>query len=77
MVEELKTFKEWQQIFKHAGLEIVATKQDKWPTKSLAWFYSFNPYKIIKRLAFKLVWLVLPLNCTYQFIILAVKRKIK
>jgi len=75
IAEELKTLKEWQQLFKDAGLNILAIRHDKWPAKSLPLFYSYNPYKILKRLVFKLIWLILPINYTYQFIILAVKRK--
>ncbi len=71
--EELKSLTEWQQVLQTAGFKITKIKPDKWPTMCLPWFYSFNPFKIIKRILFKLIWLVLPLRYTYQFIIIAEK----
>ncbi|HPA25368.1 MAG TPA: class I SAM-dependent methyltransferase [bacterium] len=72
--EELKSLKEWVSLFESAGFRIIKIKQDKWPTRCLPWFYSFNPLKIFKRLFFKLIWMVLPLKYTYQFIIVAEKK---
>lgn len=68
--EELKSLKDWQKFFQKHQLKIVKTKVDRYPTTSLPWFYSFNPYKILKRLFFKIVWLFLPKKYTYQFIFL-------
>ncbi len=75
--EELKSLEEWKKIFQDQGLRIIKIKSDKWPTKSLPWFYSFNPLKIFKRLIFKLIWLILPLKYTYQFIFVCQKNIIK
>lgn len=71
--EKLLSLKEWLKIFQEQGLKIIKIKSDKYPTQSLSWFYSWNPIKIFKRLVFKLVWLVLPLNYTYQFIFICQK----
>lgn len=71
--EELKSLNEWRKIFTGSGFKIIKISADRWPTKSLPWFYSYNPLKIFKRLFFKLVWLILPLRYTYQFIFLCQK----
>jgi ubiquinone/menaquinone biosynthesis C-methylase UbiE len=71
--EQLYNFEEWRNIFLKQGLKILEIKSDYYPTRSLPWFCSFNPLKIFKRLAFKMVWLILPLKYGYQFIITAKK----
>lgn len=71
--EQLYDLNEWKEILMQNKLKIIKIKQDKYPTKSLSWFYSSNIIKIIKRIMFKLIWLILPLKLTYQFIIIAEK----
>ncbi|PIP29378.1 hypothetical protein COX27_01785 [Candidatus Kuenenbacteria bacterium CG23_combo_of_CG06-09_8_20_14_all_36_9] len=75
--EELKSLKEWRDIFNNLGFKILDIYQDDWPSRCLPWFYSFNPIKILKRLFFKLAWLILPLNYTYQFIFICQKNIVK
>ncbi|MFA6428758.1 MAG: class I SAM-dependent methyltransferase [Candidatus Buchananbacteria bacterium] len=74
--EELKSLSQWLVIFRQNDLEILKVAKDNWPYQSLAWFYSYNPLKITKRLIFKIFWRLLPVKYTYQFIILAKKKNI-
>jgi len=71
--EELKSLNGWKNVFELAGFKILNIYQDKYPSRCLPWFYSFNLFKIIKRILFKLLWFFLPLRYAYQFVIVAKK----
>ncbi len=72
--ENLLSLKQWQNIFVKEGLEILRAYQDKWFMKKINIFSSVNPLGIVKRTIYKLGWIFLPLNCTYQFIFILRKR---
>jgi len=61
--ENLLSLKQWKNLFIQEGLEILKIYQDRWLMKRTNIF-------------FKLVWAVLPLNYTYQFIFILRKRGI-
>ncbi len=59
--ENLLSLKQWKNLFIQEGLEILKIYQDRWLMKKTNIF-------------FKLVWGVLPLNYTYQFIFILRKK---
>lgn len=66
--ENLLSLKQWKNIFIKEGYEILKIYQDRWFMKKTNIFSSANPLGIVKRAIYKLVWIFLPLNYTYQFI---------
>ena len=72
--ENLFSLKRWKQIFTKEGLQVVKIYQDDWFMHKTKVFSSLNPLGIIKRTVFKLGWMVLPLNYTYQFVFVLRKR---
>jgi ubiquinone/menaquinone biosynthesis C-methylase UbiE len=58
--ENLLSKSEWKNLFSKMGLEIIAIYQDNWPRKNL-------------NIIYKLIWLLLPLNYTYQFVFIMKK----
>jgi SAM-dependent methyltransferase len=74
--EHLMSLSEWKDLFSRNGLEVVRIRQDRWPMKKIRPFATPNPLRIVRDLAFKLVWSVLPLKSAYQFIFVLKKRAI-
>ena len=72
--ENLFSLKEWKEIFYQAGFKILDIHQDKWFMKCIHPFSSINPYKILKDIVKKVVWIFLPLDKTYQFIFVMNKK---
>jgi ubiquinone/menaquinone biosynthesis C-methylase UbiE len=72
--ETLMSKAEWVELFNKCGLQVTDIYQDKWFMKSVKIFSSPNPIKIIKNMVLKTVWLLLPLNLTYQFIFILKKQ---
>lgn len=72
--ENLLSLKEWKEIFYQAGFKILDIYQDKWFMRCIHPFSSFNPYKILKEIVKKVVWIFLPLDKTYQFIFVMNKK---
>ncbi len=72
--ENLLSLQQWKDILTKEGLEILKIYQDKWFMKKSKIFSSLNPLEIIKRIIYKLMWFFLPLNYTYQFIFILIKR---
>lgn len=65
---------QWKNKFIKEELEILKIYQDRWFLKEAKIFSSFNLLEIIKKAIYKLVWIFLPLNYTYQFIFILKKR---
>lgn len=72
--EELKDLNGWKYFLNKAELEIIKVKQDKYPCQELKIFEYKNPYRILRRLAYKLIWLFMPLKYTYQFVFICRKK---
>lgn len=73
--EELKTLAEWKKMLANAGLEIIGKiRQDKYPSQELKIFAFKNPYKVIRRMMYKFIWLFMPLKYTYQFVFILKKK---
>jgi len=66
--EHLLSLTEWRGFFGRSGLEVLSVSQDRWPMKKIGTFATANPLKILKGLAIRLVWSLLPLHYAYQFI---------
>jgi len=66
--EVLKNDSQWRKFLSDHGLEVTKVRQDKYPSKEIRIFEFLNPYKIIRRLIYKMIWLFMPLNSTYQFV---------
>jgi len=73
--ENLLSLRQWKNIFNKEGFEILKIYQDKWIMKETNIFSSANPIKIVKNVVYKLIWVFLPLDYTYQFIFILKKRK--
>jgi SAM-dependent methyltransferase len=74
--EHLMSLSEWKDFFSRSGLDVVRIRQDRWPMKKIRPFATLNPLRIVRDLAFKLVWSVLPLRSAYQFIFILKKRAV-
>jgi ubiquinone/menaquinone biosynthesis C-methylase UbiE len=72
--EVLRDLDGWTRFFHAGGFAITGVRQDKYPMKELRIFQYFNPYKIIRRVLYKLIWMFMPLRSTYQFVFLLTKR---
>ena len=72
--EHLMSLNEWKGLFADNGLEVVSVRQDRWPMKRIRPFATLNPLRIVRDLAYKLVWAVLPLKSAYQFTFVLRKR---
>lgn len=58
----------WSKILEENGLLIRKIYQDKWLADEKKLLEFKNPLRFLKRLFFKLRWMFMPLNLTYQFI---------
>jgi len=66
--ENLLSLSQWRDLFVREGLSIAKIYQDSWPVKETHVFSSLNPLRVGKRMIYKLIWTLLPLKYTYQFI---------
>ncbi|MEW6610012.1 MAG: class I SAM-dependent methyltransferase [Patescibacteria group bacterium] len=66
--EVLKNLAGWKRFLVDCGLEILEIHQDRYPAQELKIFQYKNPYTIARRLLYKLIWWLMPLNLTYQFV---------
>jgi ubiquinone/menaquinone biosynthesis C-methylase UbiE len=66
--ENLLSLQQWKRIFADGGFEITHIYPDRWLMKSVKVFSTLNPLVILKRLVYKIGWIFLPLNYTYQFV---------
>jgi len=72
--EILKTLDGWKNFLENGGLKINKVYQDKYPATEVMVFENKNPKKIIRRLIYKFIWLVMPLKSTYQFVFVLEKK---
>lgn len=73
--EELKKLPEWISFFAKGGLEVAGRiKQDRYPSQELKIFAAKNPYRMLRRAIYKLIWLCMPLAYTYQFVFVFKKK---
>jgi len=72
--EHLMSFHEWRDFFRRNGLEVVRTRQDRWPMRKIKPFATANPLKVLRGLVFKLVWSLLPMHYAYQFVFVLRKK---
>jgi len=66
--ENLMSLTEWHDFFKKENLEVLRVHQDRWLMKKARVFSNWNPFGVTKRTVQKLVWALLPLGMTYQFV---------
>jgi ubiquinone/menaquinone biosynthesis C-methylase UbiE len=71
--ENLMSLAEWRAFFTAEPLEIVRVYQDDWFRRRTRVFANANPIGVIKRAAVKVVWTLLPLRMTYQFVFILKK----
>lgn len=72
--ENLLSLKQWKSVFTDNGFEVLNVHQDRWlDLKKPLIFLSANPFRILKRIVYKLAWVFLPLNYTHQFIFILKK----
>ena len=64
--EKLLSLKQWKNIFRTAGFEIIKIRADKWGKKLIDSSVR-NSHRVV-RMIYKRLWPVLPLKYTYQFI---------
>ncbi len=73
--EDLKSLKEWKNLFKQAGFSIQKITQDNWIRNSLTFNAKVSLFESLKILVKKVIWLVLPLRFTYQFVFVLQKQQ--
>jgi SAM-dependent methyltransferase len=66
--ERLLSYKGWVELFEKHQFTVAAVHQDKWNGMRLAPFAAPNPVTMLKLLAKKFVWAVLPMHFAYQYI---------
>lgn len=71
--ELLLTYDGWVELFKKHGIKPVKVFHDPWPWKSVRIFKKKNPWRILRRSIYRLIWLFIPLKQTYQFIFICNK----
>lgn len=71
--EKLLNLKQWKELLKRNGLITKKSIQDKWFMKEINIFENPNPLGIIFRSTRLLIWKLLPLHFTYQFIFICEK----
>lgn len=72
--ETLMSFQEWKEFFEKHGLSVTKVYHDPWPWQSVKIFKHKNPWRIIRRTIYRLIWLFIPLEYTYQFIFILNKK---
>lgn len=71
--EQLFSLRQWREVLTSNGLAISRVYQDRWFAKRSRLLSSKNPKDILISAAHKLVWYLIPLNLTYQFIFICHK----
>lgn len=71
--EVLLDFNQWKSFFTSQGLEVEKLYRDNWPRRSVPIFKYKNLWRIMRRLVYHLIWLLLPFTYTYQFIFILKK----
>jgi len=66
--ETLYSLEEWKKIFSDRGLQVKKIHKDLWRLNEKDVFESFNPITILYNLFYKLIFGLLPLRYTYQYI---------
>lgn len=74
MKEVLMTLSEWRGYFAQQGLKIESVHHDPWPWQTIKIFKFKNPWRILRRLVYKVVWWFIPLPYTYQFVFIMRKK---
>jgi ubiquinone/menaquinone biosynthesis C-methylase UbiE len=72
--ETLMTLPEWQDFFVKHGLNIEKVYHDPWPWQSLEVFKYKNPWRILRRMIYRVVWMFVPISYTYQFVFILSKK---
>lgn len=70
--ETLWSYRQWKQFFLSHGLVIDHVYQDRWPARSVP--IAGSPIRILRRLVYRLIWVCMPLQYTYQFIFVMKKK---
>jgi len=68
MKETLMSYDEWKGFFERHGLKTTRVYHDPWPWQSVKIFKHKNPWRVIRRVTYRFIWLFIPLRFTYQFI---------
>jgi len=74
--ENLMSLKEWTSIFEKQGLQILEVRKDKLTATKSRGSALPKGLQIIGALVQKLIWTLLPLNLTYQFIFIMRKSSV-
>lgn len=72
--EKLLSLRQWKEVLMRNGLKVRKTHQDKWFMKEINIFKDFKPINIFSRSIRFLLWKILPLQLTYQFIFICKKK---
>jgi ubiquinone/menaquinone biosynthesis C-methylase UbiE len=73
MQEVLMDFGGWSEFFSKHGLKILKVTHDPWPWLSVKIFKKKNPWNILRRLVYRIMWIFVPLKSTYQFVFICKK----
>ena len=73
--EELLSLQQWKALFLRNGFDICHIGQDRWFADQMKVFANANPLQIAKRAIKSLVWKLMPLRHTYQFVFILQKSK--
>ena len=71
--ELLQDYDTWVAMFRRHGIEPVSVTQDPWPWKSVTIFKKKNPWNIMRRIVYRMIWWFIPLRLTYQFVFVCKK----
>jgi SAM-dependent methyltransferase len=74
-IELFLSLKGWKKLFRKAGFKIETVIQDNHPKYEINLFQDSNPVKVFWRTIKKLVWAIMPLPFTCQFIFILSKGK--
>lgn len=70
IMESLDTLRKWKSFLEREQLKVISIHRDLGPTV----FHDKRPFKILLRLAAKLILPFFPKSCTYQFIFVCQKK---
>lgn len=74
--EKLLNLMQWTKLLKKNGLLVIEVFQDKWFMKEIEIFKDCNPFKILFRTVRWFIWLILPMQLTYQFVFICKKKQL-
>lgn len=72
--ELLLSQKQWEKLLTQHNFKIIKTYHDKFFAQNIHPFENKNPIQVAKKMVFKLIWAIVPLFFTYQFIFIAQKK---